>query len=63
METLFDRGGDCEDTCCRNWKVKLDRHHYDVLKKVVKRITTEVSGVIKVVYDVTPKPPSTIEYI
>jgi len=36
---------------------------YEVLKKVVSRITTEVSGVIKVVYDLTPKPPSTIEYI
>ncbi len=36
---------------------------YDILKKVVKRITTEIPSVIKVVYDVTPKPPSTIEYI
>jgi len=36
---------------------------YNVLKKIVRRITTEVPGVIKVVYDVTPKPPSTIEYI
>lgn len=36
---------------------------YDILKKLVKRITTEVPEVIKVVYDITPKPPSTIEYI
>lgn len=28
-------GGDCEDTCCRNWEVKLDREHYDLLKKAV----------------------------
>lgn len=25
-------GGDCEDTCCRNWDVKIDRQHYDLLK-------------------------------
>ncbi|MBU4202510.1 MAG: ExsB family transcriptional regulator, partial [Acidobacteria bacterium] len=36
---------------------------YDVLGRLVNRITTEVPGVIKVVYDLTPKPPSTIEYI
>ncbi len=36
---------------------------YNILKKIVKRITKEVPGVIKVVYDITPKPPSTIEYI
>ncbi len=36
---------------------------YEILKRIVKRITTEVPGVIKVVYDITPKPPSTIEYI
>lgn len=36
---------------------------YDVLGRLVNRITTEVPGVIKVVYDITPKPPSTIEYI
>lgn len=36
---------------------------FDILKKVTTRITTEVPGVTKVVYDLTPKPPSTIEYI
>lgn len=36
---------------------------YDILKKIVERITTEIPSVIKVVYDITPKPPSTIEYI
>ena len=36
---------------------------HDVLKKAAKRITSEIPSVIKVVYDITPKPPSTIEYI
>lgn len=25
-------GGECEDTCCRNWEIKLDRQHFDLLK-------------------------------
>jgi len=33
------------------------------LEKLRDRILDEVPGVIKVVYDITPKPPSTIEYI
>jgi GMP synthase (glutamine-hydrolysing) len=34
----------------------------DVLAKVSKRITDEVAQVTKVVYDITSKPPSTIEW-
>ena len=35
---------------------------YAVLKKIVKRITEEVKGVNRVVYDLTPKPVGTIEW-
>ena len=35
---------------------------YDVLEIIVNRIVTEVEGVNRVLYDFTPKPPSTIEF-
>jgi len=36
---------------------------WKVLEKITKRLTTEIPGVNRVCYDVTPKPPATIEYI
>ena len=35
---------------------------YDLLAKLTERITSEVKGVNRVLYDVTPKPTGTIEY-
>ncbi len=35
---------------------------YDLLKTVTLRITSEVEGVNRVMYDTTPKPPGTIEW-
>ena len=36
---------------------------WDILRKMQRRIITEIPSVTKVLYDLTPKPPSTIEYI
>lgn len=35
---------------------------YDVLEKISTRLVNEVSGINRVVYDITSKPPSTIEW-
>jgi GMP synthase (glutamine-hydrolysing) len=36
---------------------------WDVLQKVAGRIVTEIPEVVRVAYELTPKPPATIEYI
>ena len=35
---------------------------FDVLERASRRITNEVKGVNRVVYDITSKPPATVEW-
>jgi len=36
---------------------------WEILMRMTKRITTEIPQVVRVAYELTPKPPATIEYI
>lgn len=42
---------------------KPTRLPYDTLERLANRIVTEVPGVVSVTYNITPKPPSTIEAV
>ncbi len=44
-------------------KAKPTEIPYSVLNKIQKELTKTIPSVVKVLYDLTPKPPSTIEYI